>query len=302
MSLDGFMEYGFLARALLAGILLAIVCGLLSPWVVLRRLSFAADGLAHASIGGLAVGLVLVQPGASPSLVSYFVAYLFTCLVALGIAFLTRHLQSDAAVGVCYVSAFALGIAILSSRNRGIGHLEHVLFGSLLTARPLEILMLGMLTVFVALCLVLEWEGLGAWTFDEELAQAEGVSTHRLRIGLMMLIAATVIIATRIVGVLLMAALLILPGSIGCLLAGRLWTLVAMSTGVSVGAAIAGITVSNQTDIPPGPAIVLCAFAALLVALASTLLLRHFGNSTRRLCAPQPPSPPPPCPKTPEYP
>ncbi|MFM7817416.1 MAG: metal ABC transporter permease [Verrucomicrobiota bacterium] len=302
MSLEGFMEYGFLARALVAGVLLAIVCGLLSPWVVLRRLSFAADGLAHASIGGLAVGLVLVQPGASPSLLSYFVAYLFTCLVALGIAHLTRHLQSDAAVGVCYVSAFALGVAILSSRNRGMGHVEHVLFGSLLTARPLEILMLGILTGFVTLCLVLDWEGLGAWTFDEELARAEGVSTHRLRIGLMMLIAATVIVATRIVGVLLVAALLILPGSIGCLLAGRLWTLVVVSTGVSVGAAVAGIAVSNQSDIPPGPAIVLCAFAVLLVALASTRLLRRFGNPTRRLCAPHHPSPPPSCPKTPEYP
>ena len=303
MTFEGFMEYGFLTRALIAGILLAIVCGLLSPWVVLRRLSFAADGLAHASIGGLAVGLVLVQPGASPSPISYLVAYVFTCLVALGIAHLTRRLQSDAAIGVCYVSAFALGVAILSSRNRGLGHLEHVLFGSLLTTRPLEILLLGILTGLVALCLLLDWDGLGAWTFDEELARAEGVSIHRLRIGLLMLIAATVIVATRIVGVLLVAALLVLPGSIGCLLAGRLWTLVVVSTGVSVGAAITGIAVSNRSDIPPGPSIVLCAFAALLVVLASTRLLRRFGNpapsAVRPPFTPQSPSS---CPKITEYP
>ena len=267
MSFDGFTGYGFLARALAAGTLLAIICGLLSPWVVLRRLSFAADGLAHASIGGLAVGLILPQPGMSPTPSSYLIAYLFTCLVALGISKLSQRLQSDAAVGVCYVSAFALGIAILALRNRGLGHLEHLLFGSLLTTRPLEIVLLGILAGLVMFCLFLTWEGLGAWTFDEELAKAEGIPTHRLQIGLLLLIAATVIVATRIVGVLLVAALLVLPGSIGCLLAGRLWSLVLVSTGVSVVAALIGIAVSNQTNIPPGPAIVLCAFVALLVAL-----------------------------------
>jgi zinc transport system permease protein len=127
--------------------------------------------------------------------------------------------------------------------------------------------LLGILAGLVMFCLFLTWEGLGAWTFDEELAKAEGIPTHRLQIGLLLLIAATVIVATRIVGVLLVAALLVLPGSIGCLLAGRLWSLVLVSTGVSVVAALIGIAVSNQTNIPPGPAIVLCAFVALLVAL-----------------------------------
>ncbi len=84
--LNAFLEYGFLARAMLAGLLMSLTCGLLSPFVVLRRLSFSADGLAHASLGGLAVGLFVLGAGQVPTLSSYLVSLVFTCGVAVAIA------------------------------------------------------------------------------------------------------------------------------------------------------------------------------------------------------------------------
>ena len=144
--MNSFLDYGFLVRALLAGGLLAVLCGVLSPFIVLRRMAFAADGLAHASLGGLAVGLVLLRSGPLPTAANYAISFVFTCGVALAIAYFARRLQSDTAVGACYVAAFALGVTLLSLRQRGLGRLEHLFFGSILAVQPLELTLLAGLT------------------------------------------------------------------------------------------------------------------------------------------------------------
>ena len=266
--MNAFYEYGFLVRALLAGLALALLCGVLSPFIVLRRMAFAADGLAHASLGGLAIGLFLTRAGPIPDVASYLISFLFTCGVALAIAFFARRVQSDTAVGACYVGAFALGIALLSLRRGGLGHLEHLFFGSILAVQPLELGLLATLTVVALVACGFCWEWLGAWTFDDELARAEGVPVVVLRYALLLFIAATVIVATRLVGVLLVAALLVLPGATGCLSARSLALGVLVSILTALWSTVVGMAVSNGTNVPPGPAIVLCAFACFLTAFA----------------------------------
>ena len=265
--MNSFFEYDFLTRALLAGLALGVACGLLSPWVVLRRLSFSADGLAHSSLGGLALGVVLLRSGPVPTLAGYGISFLFTCGVALLIAYIAgkNWLQSDTAVGACYVAAFALGVLLLSLQRRS-GHLEHFLFGSLLSVTPLEVQLLTGLVGLTALANYCGWRWLGSWTFDEELARAGRVPTAVLRYGLMLLIAATVILATWIVGILLVTALLILPGATGVLAGRTLRGIAALSVSAAVGAVLAGMAVSNQVDVPPGPTIVLSAFTVFAVA------------------------------------
>ncbi len=267
-SLHAFFEYGFLTRALIAGLLMSLTCGLLSPLVVLRRLSFSADGLAHASLGGLALGMYLLATGPSPTLASYVVSFVFTCVVAAAIAYFSggQRVHSDTAVGACYVAAFALGILLLSLRKRYSGHLEHFFFGSLLAVNPLECwLLAGLVAVAAGLCLSC-WRWLGQWTFDEELAQAGGVPTAALRYALVLLIAATVILSTRVVGVLLVTAMLILPGAVGTLLGRSMGVITALSLSVALASTLGGLALSNAADVPPGPAIVLIAFGAFVVA------------------------------------
>ena len=266
--MNDFLDYGFLARALLAGGLLAVLCGVLSPFIVLRRMAFAADGLAHASLGGLAVGLVLLRSGPLPTAANYAISFVFTCVVALAIAYFARRVQSDTAVGACYVTAFALGVTLLSLRQRGLGRLEHLFFGSILAVQPLELMLLAGLTVVVLTASGLCWQWLGAWTFDEELARAEGVPVVVLRYALMLLVAATVIVATRVVGVLLVSAMLVLPGAAGCLGARRLSRIVFISMLAASFSALSGMAASNAANVPPGPAIVLCAFGCFLAAFA----------------------------------
>lgn len=140
--------------------------------------------------------MFLLANGPAPSLASYAVSFVFTCLVAAAIAYFSggQCVHSDTAVGACYVAAFALGILLLSLRQRYSGHLEHFFFGSLLAVNPLECWLLAGLAL-LALTLVLAcWRWLGQWTFDEELALASGVPTGVLRYALILLIAATVIL------------------------------------------------------------------------------------------------------------
>lgn len=267
-SLSSFFEYGFLTRALIAGMLMSLACGMLAPLVVLRRLSFSADGLAHASLGGLAIGMFLLASGPAPTLASYGVSFAFTCVVAAAIAYFSggQRIHSDTATGVCYVSAFALGILLLSLRQGYSGHLEHFFFGSLLAVNPLECWLLAGLALVVASFSFACWRWLGQWTFDEELAQASGTPVAALRYGLIMLIAATVIISMRVVGVLLVTAMLIVPGAVGVLLGRSMAVITAVSVTTALLSSLSGLMVSNAIDAPPGPGIVLTSFVIFLAA------------------------------------
>lgn len=279
MSLENPFQYGFMERAAIAAALLSLVSGLISPPIVLRRLAFAADGLAHASLGGLAIGLCFVPGALVPTLTSYGVSFAFTCAAALLIGFLSTRVPSDTAVGACYVAAFSLGILLLNYRHRGSGHLEHFFFGSLLAANPLEIALLSILTLLITLAIGCTWRWIAMWMFDEELAQANGVPVRALRYSLLLIIAATVILATRMVGVLLVAALLVLPGATGSQLATRASRITGVSLLVAFASTSSGLAWSNAANVPPGPAITLVAF----VLFAASLGFRRFRKPSQPL-------------------
>ncbi len=266
--MESFFQYRFLERALLAALLMSLTCGMLSPFIVLRRLSFSADGLAHASLGGLALGIFILNSGTTPTLAGYGISFLFTCGVAAAIAYFSsgNRLQSDTAVGACYVAAFALGILLLTARSRSSGHLEHFFFGSILAVNPLECRLLAGLAVLTMIFCVSNWRWLGQWTFDEELARASAVKITWLRYALVLLIAATVILSAKIVGVLLVTALLILPGAVGTLSGRALPVILAFSIMTAMSSAATGMLLSNAANVPPGPGIVLVAFGIFLAA------------------------------------
>lgn len=266
--------YGFVQRALLAGLLLAVTAGVLSPFVVLRRLSFSADGLAHASLGGLAVGMFFTGDGPVPAFGSYAISMIFTCGVAGLIAFLSdgRRVQADSAIGACYVTAFSFGIVLLALKQRSSGHLEHFFFGSLLSVTGVECGLLGCVAFATILLVTGCWQWLAQWTLDEELALAGGVPVRLLRYSMILLIAGTVILSTRVVGVLLVTALLIMPGASGCLLAATMWGVIGVSLGMALLSVVTGLFAASVVDVPPGPAVVL----VLFVFFACAHFLRSF--------------------------
>lgn len=259
--------YSFMERAAIAAGLLSLIAGLISPPIVLRRLAFSADGLAHASLGGLAVGLCVLSGSTVPTAGTYGISLLFTCAVAVGIGFLSTRIPSDTAVGASYVAAFSLGVVLLSLKQRGTGHLEHYFFGSLLAVSPLEIQLLAGLATVLGIGLWSTWRWMAMWMFDEELARAGGVPVRVLRYAMLLAIAGTVIVATRIVGVLLVAALLVLPGATGTLVASRVATITLVSLATAFLGTGMGLAWSSAANVPPGPAITLAAFGLFVAGL-----------------------------------
>ena len=265
-ELHSIFDYGFLRRAVLAAILMSLTCGLIAPVVVLRRLSFSTDGLAHSSLGGLAIGVIFVTNGASPSLLSYLISFFFTVSVAAGITYLSENnrIDSDTAVGVCYVAAFALGVLVLSLREGYSGHLDQFFFGSLLAVNQIECLLLLILSLISFTFIFWNWLSVGKWTFNEEMAHAEGVPVKKLRYFFMFLVVAVVIVSSRVVGVLLVTSMLILPGAVGSLASRSMFGITIVSIATALVSSLIGLSISNSYDVPPGPVIVLTGFLIFL--------------------------------------
>ncbi len=265
-ELHSILDYGFLRRAVLAAILMSLTCGLIAPVVVLRRLSFSTDGLAHSSLGGLAIGVIFVTDGASPSLISYLISFIFTVSVAAGITYLSENnrIDSDTAVGVCYVAAFALGVLVLSLREGYSGHLDQFFFGSLLAVNQIECLLLLILSLISFIFIFWNWLSVGKWTFNEEMAHAEGVPVKKLRYFFMFLVVAVVIVSSRVVGVLLVTSMLIVPGAVGSLASRSMFGITIVSIATALVSSLIGLSISNSYDVPPGPVIVLTGFLIFL--------------------------------------
>jgi zinc transport system permease protein len=258
---------GFVRRALAAGVALSIAGALLGVFIVQRGLGLLSDGLAHATFGGLALGLLL---GASTDR-AIGVALPFTVAIALGIQYVRRHtrLGGDVATGVFFAVSFAAGILFLGLRSSHAApvNVEGLLFGSLLAVSPEALAVI--LAVAVLVFAVLAWLGprLAYATFDPELATLSGVPVAALEYALLALTALVVVVGVKTVGVVLVSAFVVIPAATANLL-GRSQagiTLLAVLLGVS-GTAF-GLFASYHLNVATGATIILTLGACFFLAL-----------------------------------
>jgi zinc transport system permease protein len=245
-------EYAFIQRAFIAGSFTAIACATLGMFLVLRKMSLIGDGLSHVSFGAIALGLFL---GVYPFLVAVPVAIIGSVLI-LKLSERSK-MYGDAAIGIVSVVGVATGV-VLSSISGGFNvDLFSYLFGSILAIGVWEVWMSVILSLVVLGVLwVLYWD-LFAMTFDEEYALVAGVNTKALNIFLAILTALTVVLSVKVVGILLVSALLILPAMTALQLSNRFFRAIALSVIIALIAVVAGILLSFFFDIPSGATIVL---------------------------------------------
>lgn len=254
----------FLIYAVLCGIGVALVAGPLGAFMVWRRMAYFGDTLAHAALMGVAIGVMLdVQP-----LIAVLVSSLLLALLLVALQS-QEQLANDTVLGILSHSTLALGLVCASLLAEQRIDLWAILFGDLLTVTITDIgIVYGVATV-VLLILWRCWSRLIFATLDENLARVEGLATNKLRLLLMSLIALVVALAMKVVGVLLITALLIIPAATSRRLSS---SPEAMAIGASIIGALAvlvGLSGSFIWDIPAGPGIVLAAstFFALSLAL-----------------------------------
>lgn len=255
------LEYAFAERALVAAVVVGLLCGLLGFFVILRRLAFIGVGIAHSAVGGVAIGLMLgIDPGIS--------AAVFAVLVALGMFQVARdrRLAEDAIIGVFLSGAMALGLLLMGMRHGYQQDLFAYLFGSLLAVSSSDLVMLCALAAALALIIAASFREMLFVAFDEEVARAYGRRVDLMDALLIVVLALTVVAGVRVVGVLLVEALLVVPAA-----TAALWTLdfrrqVALSMTLGATSAAAGLWLSFAFDVGAGAAIVLVSVTAFFTS------------------------------------
>ncbi len=261
MNIFDLLSHGFIQRALIAGSFIAILCSTLGVFLVLRRLSLIGDGLAHVTFGSVALGLLLKS---SP----FYVAIPIVMLGGLGILKLMEkaRLYGDAAIGIVSSIGIATGIIFASIAGGFNIDLFSYLFGNILAINRTEVIISIALSVILITVVILYYEELFSITFNEESAKASGVRTSLINKILVLLIALTVVLAMKVVGILLISALLILPPVTAMQIARSFKTTIVVSALSGIFSVLSGIFVSFALNLPAGATIVVINFIFFLAA------------------------------------
>jgi len=272
--------FPFMQRALVAGLLIASMNALLGVFVVQRRLSFLGDGLAHAAFGGMGIGaFVIVSAGLLGQGVGLlrnplWIALPFALLTGLGIAWVRdrTELSSDTAIGVFFAVSVALGVLFFSrippDANLGVNVMD-LLFGSILAVRSAELTLIAVVAVAAIALLTWLWGDLAYATFDDELARTDGVRSRLLEYLLFALAALVITVSATVVGVILMAAYLVIPAAAARLWARSMVSMTAFAVVIGVTTTVAGMVGSYAFDLPTGSAIILSQAIVFVVAAFS---------------------------------
>ena len=263
------LEAGFIQRALITGIAVAIICSAVGLFLVLRRHSLFGDALSHMAFGGIAVGLFT-------NIYPIWTAIIVSVLAALGMTKLRQSTKvpPDAAVAVLLSSGLALGIVLVSISGGFSVDLFSFLFGSILLVSQDEVYMILGLSAGIMTILLLLYRKFMYIAFDEEQAKVSGLQVSRLNYLFILLASITVIASIRLVGILLISSLIVIP-NITAMLFGKGFRKTALISGtIGVFSVVAGILISYVANIATGGTIVLVLVMTFLAVLAAKKVKR----------------------------
>jgi ABC-type Mn2+/Zn2+ transport system permease subunit len=253
-------QYTFMQAGLLAATLVGVTCAVIGVYVVLRRMAFIGDALAHTVLPGLVIAYLNqwnLVGGAT-------VAGLATALL-IGWLSQRQEVREDTAIGIVFTGMFALGILLMST-VRSFRDFSHILFGNILGVTTQDLRFITAVAVVVLLLLALFHKELELTSVDPAYATAIGVPVDGLRYLLLALLALTVVSAIQAVGVVLTSALLITPAATASLLTQRLRPMMIVATLIAIGSSVVGLYASYYASVSSGAAIVLVCTLAFVVA------------------------------------
>jgi ABC-type Mn2+/Zn2+ transport system permease subunit len=255
------LGYTFMQRALLASVLIGSVSAVMGVYVVLRGLSFIGAGIAHASFGGVALGFLL---GVNPVLT----AVVFCLLTAWGIAWTSQRaeVKEDTAIGIFFAATMALGILFIGLMKGYNVDLFGYLFGSVLSVTRADLWLSGLLGAGVLLTVGLFFKELLFITFDPEMARVSGLPAGALYVLLLSLMALTIVLSIKVVGIILVSALIVIPAAAAYQLTEDFRRMMILAVVIGNLSAIIGLFLSYGLDTASGATMVLTATAVFLLS------------------------------------
>ncbi len=274
---EALFQYQFLRNALFSGVLASIVCGVVGVIVIEKKLVMMSGGIAHTSYGGVGLGYLL---GFEPIVG----AFLFSILAAVGVGYIKRKggARSDVIVGLFWSLGMALGILFIGLMPGYPPDLSSYLFGNILSVTNADLIRAGSLTFIVILTIIAFFNDWKAYLFDEEFASIIGVKTALLEYVLLILIAMTIVALIRVVGIILVLALLTAPAAAAGLLTSDLKKRMAASVLLGMVYCVAGLWASYALDIASGASIVIISAACYFLLFAVRTVTERIKNKQRR--------------------
>ena len=255
------LSYEFMQRALIASVIIGLVCSIIGVFVILKNLTFIGAGTSHAAFAGVALGYLI-------SFSPLFLAILFSLVTVWVVGYLSKmgYLKLDASVGIFYSLTMALAVLFIGLMKVYNAEVYGYLFGSILSVTKMDlsiILILGTVVLFIVYLFFKEFHFI---TFDEEMARASGIPTNWLSFLLFTMIALTIVISLKSVGAILVFAMIVTPAAAAYQLTYSMIRMFLYSALIGIGSSVGGVVISYLFDLPSGATTVL--FVAVVFFLS----------------------------------
>jgi zinc transport system permease protein len=268
-------EYQYLANAFFAAIFAGITCGIVGTYVMARRMVFLCGGITHASFGGLGIAL---YAGINPIMG----AMLFAVLSAIGIEFSSEKggLREDSAIGIIWSIGMAVG-ALFMSLTPGYtsGDLASYMFGSIITVTTQDVITIGIFTLMCVVGALIWWRQIMYIAFDRDFAASQGIATRTISYILIIVVAITIVLAIRIMGIVLLLSLFTIPAVTANILTKSYAKITLWAAIIATMGALFGLVISYNWEIPPGTCIIFILTIALIVAKLLSLRSKKISNA-----------------------
>ncbi len=250
-------KYSFIQNALISAFLVNIVCGIVGTFIVTKKITFIAGGLSHAAFGGIGLGFFL---GLNP----IFIAFPFSVCISLLVGFISKKtkINEDTAIGIIWAFGMAIGVIFINLTKDYTPDLFSFLFGNILTITKSDILFILGLTLFVLLLSSIFFKEFVLISLDEEYAKVLGVAADFFYYLLLLLIATCIIVLIKVVGIVLLIALLTIPAVIAKIFVYKIKIIIILSIFIGIFITLTGLIISYFINMPSGALIVV--FASLL--------------------------------------
>ena len=272
------LQYKFITNSLLAGILSSISCGIIGTYIVTRRMVFLSGGITHASFGGIGIGYFL---GFNP-IIS---AAIFGVLSALGIEFISNksEIREDSVIGILWSFGMAVGIMFVFITPGYAPNLMSYLFGSILTVSTFDILLMSGLSLILIIVFISFYRIILFISYDQEFAKTHKIAVNLINYILISLVALTIVLNIKVVGIILVISLLTIPQSIANLFTNNFKNIIISSIVIGLVGAFLGLIISYKINIPSGASIIFSLVMIFILAKLVQLLNRKINLKKQKI-------------------